>query len=462
METHYTWAGIVAIFIIICVIVQNRFKIGYIFSNPAFIISFSFFNFFGKYKYTDFTPENNLILVISFVLFFCSYLLFKNTKLNSFDRTIIKASNGVILNPVFFIKRKNLIYLIFITILYVIFDIYLNSIIYGSLQRALLRFYSIQMVDSSYGTIKNLLSFLYKLVLGILFIFRFYGDVFKKNSNIVIICAIILSIIAIPRGSRGAVVSPFVTLIIADLLANRFYHASLKKHIIQYATFFCIGISCFLILTVVRSTKFNSFEDLISIVESTSLQQGADEFAEREGELMIADTKLCFETFGSKVEFLSPFYTIHSIGISFIPRVLYPTKPVSFGLFINAIKERNFSGLKEPSSLYYPGATDWAAGVAGEGWANGGIIGIFLYSVIFGFIAGKSARYYYILIVKRNGIALLLALLFFSTTNCFIRGGLQSTLTPVLYTIIIVLILLKIYKYYARIRCCRCLGEHKR
>lgn len=458
METHYTWAGLLSILIIFLLVIKYKLKLGYIVSNPTFIICLTFFCFFGKYKYTNFSFENNILLLLSFTIFFIVYYLNKRVKYNSFDISLLNLPNGIKLYPEFFIKKSSLRLLLLITIFYVILDISINSIMYGSIQRALLRFYSIDLVDDSYTIYKNLLALFYKLSLGILFLFRYYGDIYGKKSKYILISVLLLVLIAVPRGSRGAVMSPFITLIIADIFANRFHNIPYRQYIMQYSIFTIIGISIFLTLTVIRSTKFNSFDDLIETVHNVSVQQGAEKFSEREGELMIADTKLCFETFGNQAEFLSPFYTLYSISISFVPRSLYPSKPVSFGLFINAVKQRNFAGMKDPASLNFPGAIDWAAGIAGEGWANGGFIGLILYSIIFGIIAGKCTKYYYSFMAKNNGIDTILGLQFFNASSCFIRGSLQSTFTPVFYTIVLLIFIIKIYKIYARIHCSSCVG----
>lgn len=462
METHYTWAGILALLILLGIIIKNRFKLTYIISNPLSIILISFFSFFGKYKYIDFHDFNNLLLLISFVIFIFSYCFGKKIKLNFIDKKILTLSTEVYIQPHFFISKRGHNIFLCCCFFYLILDLYVNSIIYGSLTTALIRFYSTNLINESFATYKNLLSFLFKVILGVLFVFRFWSNVCGGKNNQIILGAILLVLISIPRGSRGAAISPFVTLFIADIFSSRFYNIPLKKYFIQYASYIVIIVTCFFMLTAIRSVKFSSIEDLMTIVKATSIREGIDGYSDREDELIIRDTKLCFDTFGNKIDFLSPFYTFNSIAVSCIPRTIYSTKPVSFGLVINAIKEGKTNDINKPYKLYYPGAIDWAAGVAGEGWANGGIFGLIFYSILFGFISGKCAKFFFRLIICKNGVAILIALMFFQMSSCFIRGGLQSTFTPVLYSLILIFIILKIYnKYESLCHSCR-LGKHKK
>lgn len=458
MDINLTWAGAIALILLFFYIIKWKFNIYRLFSSPIIIILFSFFNYFGKYSDVNFSNENNSLLAFSFCVFIVTFWITQKSKLTAFDKDLIRLPNRVNIYGSTLVSKKGKIFLLSFCIIYIVVDLYLNSIIYGSLYRALLRFYSAQMTDQSYGTIKNLLSFIYKGAIAVLFIYRYYDDVYNKKTRIVNICAVLLFLIAIPRGSRGAMVAPFITLITADIFAKRYFNKSLKRQFKQYILFGFLGISSFLMLTAIRSVKFNSFDDLVLAVKMTSISEGADGYASREGDLMINDTKLCFDKFGKEVSFLSPFYTFNSIMVSFIPRTLYTTKPVSFGFLLNAVKEGKYYSLGQPEKLYYPGAIDWAAGIAGEGYANGGIIGIIFYSVLFGIISGKCSKYYYKLITSKKVASTLLGLLFFQMSASFIRGSLQSTFTPSLYTILLFIIIIKIYLYCENIHCCRRLG----
>lgn len=130
--------------------------------------------------------------------------------------------------------------------------------------------------------------------------------------------------------------------------------------------------------------------------------------------------------------------------VSSVPRSLWTTKPVSFGLAINAVKTGRAYKLRQPHTLFYLGATDYAAGVAGEGWANGGFAGLLLYSLIFGGISGKCARLSGILLNSKNYISITIGLCLFQMTFCFLRGGLQSTFTPALYAFLMLLVIITV------------------
>lgn len=323
-------------------------------------------------------------------------------------------------------------------------DLWVNSLIYGSLERALLRFYRIKAENISYVTFSNYLSIYFKGMLAFVFVFRYFLDLQKRSSILFITGVILLVIIAIPRGARGAVVSPIVMLVLADIFAKRYHNIKIGRHLVQYICFGVLGGMLFLLLTAIRSLKFESFDDLMSVVNMSSVDEGNERFSKLESDLMISDTKLCFDRFGSDVDFLPVGYTATSIMVSSVPRSLWTTKPVSFGLAINAVKTGRAYKLRQPHTLFYLGATDYAAGVAGEGWANGGFAGLLLYSLIFGGISGKCARLSGILLNSKNYISITIGLCLFQMTFCFLRGGLQSTFTPALYAFLMLLVIITV------------------
>ena len=90
--------------------------------------------------------------------------------------------------------------------------------------------------------------------------------------------------------------------------------------------------------------------------------------------MLLEDVQRCYTEFGNRVDFLSPFYTLETLVLAPIPRVLMPQKKVSFGYVFNEVKMGG-TNLNHPENLVYHGAVGWAAGLAGEGWANGGLFG---------------------------------------------------------------------------------------
>lgn len=441
-----TFAGLVSIIVVLQMLCRHSRNIWKVFTNPLLYICVGFYKNFGSYKTVDFSCFNEILLLVSFLTFLLLYCIGKKASLTRFDRLFLKFPFRKNTSAGLLVTRKGLYIFLSLIVLYCVVDLWVNSLIYGSIERALLRFYSTPILNTTYVSFRNYLSVYYGGMLVLVFVYRYYLNVHIKSSSLFFVGVLLLVLIAIPRGSRGAVMLPIVMLVFADLFAKRYYGINMRKHVIQYVYLGTVGLVLFFTLTTIRSIKYDSFDDLLDVLETTSVSVGAKEYAEREGELMIRDTKLCFETFGNRIPFLPVYYTVASIGVSYIPRSLWAEKPVSFGLVINAIKTHKYSAIGDSERLNYVGAVDWAAGVAGEGWANGGLLGLLLYSMLFGFISGKCSRLYSILILyKNNFIATALALMLFQMSFCFIRGSLQSTFTPALYSFVFVLIVIKMF-----------------
>lgn len=443
---HFTAAGLVALLMLIFFVIKARGNIFVLLGAPLFYILITFYNFFGSYRTIEFTLKDNAILFVSFSTFLFCYGVGKRQKVNwLYDKLSVvsckrNTSGEILATP------KAVWGFFFLCVFYVIIDLAVNSLIYGSFERALLRFYSTDMEDFSYATYRNYLSVLFQLMGALVFVFRFFGTLHHQKSKLLLICVALLMLVAIPRGSRGAVMWPALMLVFADIFAKRFYNISLKSCLKQYAILGSGAIISFFFLTAVRSIQFESFNDLIEVSKLLSIKDTAEDYSEREGELMIHDTKLVFDRFGYDVEFLPVTYTAYSILVSWIPRSFYPEKPVSFGLMIHALKENSdLTKIRtRPHELYYPGSIDWASGLAGEGWANGSWLGVVLYAAIMGLFAGICSKLFFLLIVSPNYLNVIFAMQFFNMSWCFIRGSLQSQITPAIYMFIFSLIIVKI------------------
>lgn len=443
---HFTAAGLVALLVLIIFVKEARGNIFVLLCAPLFYILIQFYNFFGSYRTIEFTLKDNAILLVSFSTFLFCYGVGKRVKVNRLYDKLSAVSCKRNTSGKILATPKAIRFFFFLCVCYVIIDLTVNSLIYGSFERALLRFYSADMLDFSYATYRNYLSVLFLLMGSGVFIFHFFGIIHHQKSKLLFICVVLLMLVAIPRGARGAVMQPVLMYVAAEIFAKRFYNISLKGCLTKYAILAGVSIILFLFLTSVRSTQFETFTSLIEESKNLSLQDSSKDYSEREGEVMIHDAKLVFDRFGSDVEFLPVTYTAYSILVSWIPRSFYPEKPVSFGCMIHALKEN--SDLRKigtrPYELYYPGSIDWASGLAGEGWANGGWSGVVLYAAIMGLFAGICSKLFFLLIVSPNYLNVIFAIQFFNMSMCFIRGSLQSQITPAIYMFILTLIIVKI------------------
>lgn len=443
---HFTAAGLVSLFVLIVFILKARGNIFVLLGAPLFYILITFYNFFGSYNTVEFTLKDNTILLVSFSTFLFCYGVGKRHSINRLSDKLLAFSQRRNTSGENLATKKAVWGFFFLCVFYVIIDLVVNSLIYGSFERALLRFYSMDLEDFSYATYRNYLSVLFQLMGALVFVFRFFDTIYYRKSRLLLICVVLLMLVAIPRGSRGAVMWPGLMLVFADIFAKRFYNISIKSSLKQYAILGSGIVISFFFLTAIRSIQFGSFDDLVEVSKFFSIKDAAEGYAEREGELMIHDTKVVFDRFGNDVEFLPITYTASSILISWIPRSFYPEKPVSFGLMIHALKENSDIPkiATRPYELYYPGSIDWASGLAGEGWANGSWAGVILYAAVMGLFAGICSKLFFLLIVSSNYLNVIFAMQFFNMSWCFIRRSLQSQITPAIYMFLFSLVIVKI------------------
>ena len=442
--SNITYAGYIAIFIMFLQLIKLRGKFYLLPTFPLAVICFSFYNFFGHFSTIQITLKTELLLLTSFVVFLCAYSVsrkWKYRKVVTFINCFINRKNT---SSELLTTSKAIYIYIIIVIFYCCFDLWLNTYIYGSLESALTRFYVKRPVAEVPNILITFQLFFYKAIVAFAFIFRYYYNCNGKKSNLLYVVVLLLVLIAFPKGSRGAVISPIMILLTADLFAKRFLlNFILTKRIREYIILGSFVFALFFTLTFIRGIDLEDLSSAIEVLEDFKLDQGTEEFSEHEKDLMIRDLQFTFDSLGEKYSFIGPFYTLYAIAVNPIPRFLYVGKPVGFGIFLTEAKfgTGDFS-IKHLEALN----TGFAVGVAGEGWANGGLIGLLFYSVIFGFYSGFFSRLFSVYIKSQaNFVALVFALLFFQASSSFIRGDLQSGVTQGIYPIVIMFFVIKIF-----------------
>jgi hypothetical protein len=125
------------------------------------------------------------------------------------------------------------------------------------------------------------------------------------------------------------------------------------------------------------------------------------------------------------------FTSFYAIAVNLIPRALWPEKPVGFGkqlAWLQGYSKEN------PTSV--------AAGIAGEGYANGGWLGLILLSLLVGAFCGLCAGVAFWGFRNGNILDIFLSLLFFAPSISFIRGDMLTAWGTTVYPLIAVLLLL--------------------
>lgn len=417
---HFTYCGLTCLFLMLSLLVKNKCNIIRLLIMPLFWILLSYFFFFGTYETIEFPVQYDLLLLLSFSIFILSYSFARKRRFKQIDNFFYRLVNRKGVSGENVVKDKFIFVFFIFVLFYCITNLCVNSIIYGSFEAALIRFYSSPVDDRLYVLMKRAFHFILLSFWPFVFVIRYFCNIYGKKSRLFIISVWLLVLVSIPAGSRMVAIMPIVLLLMADIIASAVHKVPLMNRLLNYTLMCSFSFFIFLFLTSVRLVKFEDVSDLAIQVESLSYENSSDTYAD-EKDLMVRDTKLCFDTFGKKVDFLPLFYTFNLFVYAPIPRALMPDKPVSFGLIINAVKNGQLDF--DLDRIVYPGNIDWAAGIAGEGWANGGIVGLVFYSILLGIFSGVFSRLYYKMIVLNNYVAILFALLFFILSFCFVRGS---------------------------------------
>ena len=432
-----TLSGFLCLFLFVLLIFHCRFKLYALITMPLFMVLLTHYRFFGYYKQLDLLPEVDVLLLVSLCVFLGGYTIGKRLRANHVENFYIRLSDRVLKNDKIFISHRCInLYLLF-TIFYCVFDLWLNTQLYGSLENALIRFYAKPMDEDFPTFLKTIQGFLYKALIVFIFVFRFYLNKYHIKSSTLIVIVILLVLIAIPRGSRGAVVYPMLLLVMGDFFSFTFQRdISIRGKFKEYAAIGGLGIFLILSLTMIRNIDFEDISDVYDAVSELNIRDSADSYSKGEGELVLQDAQKSYIEFGHRVPFLSPFYTLETLILAPVPRVLMPSKKVSYGYVLNEVKLGGMS--LDPKLLNYQGAPGWAAGLMGEGWANGGLFGVIFYSFLFGVYSGFCSKMYYKLLKSSTPLSLRFALLFFQMSFSFIRGDLLAGYVQGLYPLLII------------------------
>ena len=445
---NLTLCGYLCILLMWLMLVRCKFRVYMLPTMPLFMILLSYWRYFAYYKTLDLLPAVNIILLYSFVVFLIFYAIGKRLKIDGLKQLYVNLSDSAFTDGSKFVTSRAINAYLLIVVLYCVYDLWLNTILYGSLENAVIRFYAKPVESDLPSFLKTSLQFTYSAAVAFLFVFRFFQNRYGQRSSKLYLAVLLLMLIAFPRGSRGALVAPLVMFVTADFFAATYMKRySLKRNIKEYIIAGACGVVLILTLTVIRNINFEDISQVYVAISELKLGEASKQYEEGEGDLILSDVQVCYQSFGKDVPFLSPVYTLKTILMAMIPRALYPTKPVSFGYVLNEVKLGGNS--LDPMRLNYPGAIDWAAGYAGEGWANGGMTGVTLYAMLFGLLSGICAKMYYLLFKRMTPLSILFGLLFFQFSYGTVRGDLLAGFALSFYPLLILSLL------FTFLRCAR-------
>ena len=451
---NITLTGILVIILAIYLLIKQGVKKTLI--DPRFLILLMYWTFWGEVSSIKINMEADIMLVFSFIIFWIVMSIYSkkhyiclNIKLkNIFDSIEPKEQIGKL-------GYNTQIKFLFLIIFYVVINLYINSIMYGSLEAALTRFYFKQPITDVPSFYSTLLSILNIVSVGVLFIIRYSNINYKQNKTIFYIGLLLLLLVTFPRGTRGALITVTLIPYMADILMICTGNMKAKK-LLSIPNIVIMSMVFFLILfqTTFRGENIESIDGLTKEMLEFDVETGYTSYEEKEEDIMMKDYYFSYNYYGSQADFFPIYQTLWSLVTNPIPRSIWYDKPITFGRYLAAQK----SGNKTPStaSLIKDYNTSFAVGICGEGWANGGLIGVVVYSILLGIYSGVliSLSRKFIRYSKYTSIAF--ALLCYKAASGFIRGDILSGITQNFYPIVLFIVLLycislfkqnKSYKY---------------
>lgn len=448
-----TFAGFIAILFLLAIIIKKRSRS---IIDPLFYMIVIFLFFFGLKNEIELSEESELLLLLSFIIFVVTahftgrmrhkkVINFINRKNEIFHKFSIKP-----------LQQRQQLYLFLVVLLYVVFDFSFNTWLYGSFDKAVTRFYYRIPEKEDVPTLFTILLFtLYSLSSLIIFILSYNNARFKGTSLYLNLSFFALALAAFPRGTRGAIISLLIIIVLANIIVAIKNDTFKIKSLLNIKLLFpaAIVILSFLALSSIRNKEIDNLEMLQTTISEMDFSQSQKEYNSSEGDLLLTDYNKCIETFGSTTEFLPLDYTLKAVIFNPIPRSLWKEKPVGFGVALTEVKFGGQNFDYEHLSEYL-----WsnAAGIAGEGWANQGILGLVLYSFLMGLYAGLLIKVVEEFLLSDNYVSLLIALLCFLASLLTVRGDILSGITqgfyPIIFFIIILLIIQPFVQYKYKIR----------
>lgn len=443
-----TFAGYFAVLFILFIVFNKGFKSVV---DPLLYMNIVFIFFFGLTEKIELSETSELLLLLSYLIFVFTVLItrklghkkiinFINRKNVIFQKFSIKP-----------LKSKQQLYLFLVILLYVILDFSFNTWLYGSFDKAVTRFYYRQPDKEDVPTFLTILLFsLYSVSSLIIFVLSYNTARFKTTSLYLNLSFFALAIAAFPRGTRGAIVSLLIIIILANIIVIIKNNKNVVKGLflnIKLLFPASIVLLSFLALSSIRNKQIDNLEMLQSTISEMSISESQNDYNSAEEDLLLIDYNRCIETFGTSVDFLPLDYTLKAVLLNPIPRSLWKNKPVGFGVALTEVK---FGGRNFDSE--YLARYKWsnAAGIAGEGWANQGIFGLILYSFLMGLYAGVLTKVVDNFLLSDNYVSLLIALLCFLACLLTVRGDILSAITQGFYPLLFFLLILFFLKPFVR------------
>ena len=328
-------------------------------------------------------------------------------------------------------SRKACLFLALVPLAFCAFATFVGIVIYGSLERALVHFYVGVREKEVSAWLARLSNSLYSVSVLCLFLLRRDSAMHARKFAkwLVWSSVALISIAVIPTGTVGYLTKMWIALLIADALARM---KGVGKRGVR-ADLIGVGaavVMAAVILLALRGSAFDSPSDVLEAIDDVTVSNG---FHGIGGGHDILNEKVgrCLELFGNDGQDYLWGHTFYSIAVNPIPREWWPGKPIGFGrlLALEDFESREY-GQAELAG------TSFAAGLAGEGYANGGLAGVVVMSIAFGLICGLAGKIALVAFRSDNAIHVGLGLLYLQAATAFVRGDMLSAWGGSIYPIV--------------------------
>ena len=294
-----------------------------------------------------------------------------------------------------------------------------NGYYYGSLEGSLVRFRSGMGDQPVPVVIRSLEGLLIAILLAFVMITHVDCLIHQRlmqfwRPAIVALCYLALTL---PTGTGGYLIGLGLSLVTSVFVGRAVIGHRVRVSMRSIAILFVLSAIAFVQLHL-RERTFTGIQDVIDVVIAESNTMGSDVIksgSDYQAGMNVFVLK-ALDTYHDESEFLW-FYTYYSIAVNWIPRLFWESKPVGMGRVI--VTETPHSPVE---AAYSTVSYSVALGLAGEGWINGGYVGIVMLAIFTGTLCAILASCFYQSLVSGSYFMLSLGLLCRIAATNFVRG----------------------------------------
>lgn len=241
---------------------------------------------------------------------------------------------------------------------------------------------------------------------------------------------------------------PLFLIIFADILYKFKNHGlSILKGFFKI-DLAVIGVFVMGLVFILSNIRGNSFENPADLKRYLSKNQSKIEYSLNKGNKrdpfdITIFIEYCVTNFGKKHEYLI-MHTPLTMIVNLIPRSMWYNKPVGFGLILAQYSHgysRNMDDVIKAATRK-TNKTSFAAGLTGEGYANGGTLGVVFLSFFIGWITGILGNMAKFAFLNNSIFVNVFGIVFFQASTSFVRGAMLDAWSGSVYPIVILILLI--------------------